>query len=53
MWKREKLYTQLAAANPNDPMLLDALGSAQVKQGKDAEAEATFVKAVQAAGRVP
>ncbi len=44
--KAETLYTQLLAANPNDPMLLDALGSAQVKQGKDAEAEATFVKAV-------
>jgi Flp pilus assembly protein TadD len=42
----EKLYTELLSANPNDPMLLDALGSAQVKQGKDAEAEATFVKAV-------
>jgi Flp pilus assembly protein TadD len=42
----EKLYTQLLIANPNDPLLLDALGSAQVKQGKDAEAEATFVKAV-------
>jgi tetratricopeptide (TPR) repeat protein len=42
----EKLYTELVAANPKDPMLLDALGSAQVKQGKDAEAEATFVKAV-------
>jgi Flp pilus assembly protein TadD len=42
----EKLYTELLAATPNDPLLLDALGSAQVKQGKDAEAEATFVKAV-------
>jgi tetratricopeptide (TPR) repeat protein len=42
----EKLYTQLLAANPNDPLLLDAVGSALVKQGKDAEAEATFVKAV-------
>jgi tetratricopeptide (TPR) repeat protein len=42
----EKLYTQLLAATPNDPVLLDALGSAQVKQGHDAEAEATFVKAV-------
>ena len=42
----EKLYTELLTANPTDPMLLDALGSAQVKQGKDAEAEATFVKAV-------
>ena len=44
--KAEQMYTQLLAANPDDPMLLDALGSAQVKQGKDAEAEATFVKAV-------
>ncbi len=42
----EKLYSELVAARPKDPMLLDALGSAQVKQGKDAEAEATFVKAV-------
>jgi len=42
----EKLYTSLLAARPNDPMLLDALGSAQVKQGHDVEAEATFVKAV-------
>jgi Flp pilus assembly protein TadD len=42
----EKLYAQLLAATPNDPVLLDALGSAQVKQGHDAEAEATFVKAV-------
>ncbi len=42
----EKLYMQLLAVTPNDPMLLDALGSAQVKQGHDAEAEATFVKAV-------
>jgi Flp pilus assembly protein TadD len=42
----EKLYVQLLAATPNDPVLLDALGSAQVKQGRNAEAEATFVKAV-------
>ena len=42
----EKLYTQLLAATPNDPVLLDALGSAQVKQGHDAEAEATLEKAV-------
>ena len=42
----ETLYTQLLAASPNDPLLLDALGSAEVKQGKDAEAEATLVKAV-------
>ena len=42
----EKLYTTLLAATPNDPVLLDALGSAQVKQGHDAEAEATLAKAV-------
>ncbi len=32
----EKLYTQLLATQPNNPMLLDALGSTQVKQGQDA-----------------
>ena len=42
----EKLYTTLLTATPNDPVLLDALGSAQVKQGHDAEAEATLAKAV-------
>ena len=42
----EQLYAELLIAKPNDPMLLDALGSAQVKQSHDAEAEATFVKAV-------
>jgi tetratricopeptide (TPR) repeat protein len=42
----EKLYTALLTTAPNDPMLLDALGSAQVKQGHDAEAETTLVKAV-------
>lgn len=42
----EKLYTELLAATPNDPVLLDALGSAQVKQGHDAAAEATLEKAV-------
>jgi tetratricopeptide (TPR) repeat protein len=42
----EKLYTSLLASSPNDPVLLDALGSTQVKQGRDAEAEATFEKAV-------
>jgi len=42
----EALYTGLLTARPNDPVLLDALGSAQVKQGRDAEAEATLVKAV-------
>jgi Flp pilus assembly protein TadD len=42
----EKLYAQLLVLTPSDPVLLDALGSAQVKQGHDAEAEATFEKAV-------
>ncbi len=42
----EKLYAQLLTARPNDPILLDALGSTQVKQGLDAEAEATFERAV-------
>lgn len=42
----EKLYSQLLAARPDDPLLLDALGSTQVKQNKDAAAEATFEKAV-------
>jgi tetratricopeptide (TPR) repeat protein len=44
--KAEALYTQLLAKTPNDPILLDALGSAQVKQGHDAQAEATLEKAV-------
>jgi tetratricopeptide (TPR) repeat protein len=43
----EELYTQLVAAQPNDPTLLDALGSAQVKQGKDGPAELTLAKAFQ------
>jgi Flp pilus assembly protein TadD len=42
----EKLYTFLLTATPNDPVMLDALGSAQVKQGHDADAEATLSKAV-------
>ncbi|MBW4037747.1 MAG: tetratricopeptide repeat protein [Acidobacteria bacterium] len=42
----EKLYTTLLTVTPNNPVLLDALGSAQVKQGRDAEAESTFEKAV-------
>jgi tetratricopeptide (TPR) repeat protein len=42
----EALYTQLLAATPNDPLLLDALGSAQVKHGEYAAAEATLKKAV-------
>ncbi len=44
--KAEQLDLQLLALRPNDPMLLDALGSAQVKQGQDAAAEATLEKAV-------
>jgi Flp pilus assembly protein TadD len=42
----EKLYSQLVANEPGDPTLLDALGSAQIKLGQDAEAQATFAKAV-------
>jgi Tfp pilus assembly protein PilF len=42
----EKLYTAVLATRPNDPVLLGALGSAQVKQGRDAEAEAMLEKAV-------
>lgn len=44
--KAEQLDEQLLAVRPNDPKLLDALGSTQVMQGKDAAAEATFEKAV-------
>jgi predicted Zn-dependent protease len=42
----EKLYTELVAAQPDDPTLLDALGSAQVKLGRDGAAEATLSTAV-------
>jgi Flp pilus assembly protein TadD len=42
----EKLYAGLVAAEPDDPTLLDALGSAQVKLGQDAAAEATLSRAV-------
>ncbi|MGA8937984.1 MAG: tetratricopeptide repeat protein [Acidobacteriaceae bacterium] len=42
----ETLYLQLLAARPNDPVLMDALGSTQVKQGHDAVAEGTFERAV-------
>jgi tetratricopeptide (TPR) repeat protein len=42
----QKLYEALVAASPQDPILLDALGSTLVKQGHDGEAEAVFVKAV-------
>lgn len=42
----ETLYTSLLSTTPDDPVLLDALGSAQVKQGHDAAAEATLEKAV-------
>ena len=44
--KAEELYAGVLQQKPNDPVLLDALGSAQVKQGKDAAAEATFSKAI-------
>jgi Flp pilus assembly protein TadD len=44
--KAEMLYKTLLVKRPSDPVLLDALGSAQVKQGHDAEAEATLEKAV-------
>ncbi len=43
----ETLYKELVAKQPDDPTLLDALGSAQVQQGNDAAAELTFGKAVQ------
>jgi tetratricopeptide (TPR) repeat protein len=42
----QKLYEALLVATPNDPIVLDALGSTLVKQQHDAEAEALFVKAV-------
>jgi tetratricopeptide (TPR) repeat protein len=42
----EKLYTALLTVTPNDPVLLDALGSVQVKESHDADAEATLEKAV-------
>jgi tetratricopeptide (TPR) repeat protein len=41
-----KLYAELVALLPEDPALLDALGSAQVHLGRDAEAESTLGKAV-------
>jgi tetratricopeptide (TPR) repeat protein len=43
----ETLYKELVAKLPDDPTLLDALGSAQVQQGKDASAELMLGKAVQ------
>ena len=43
----EALYRELVAKLPDDPTLLDALGSAQVQQGHDAAAELTLGKAVQ------
>jgi Flp pilus assembly protein TadD len=42
----EKLYTALAAAHPHDPTLWDDLGSAQVRQGEYAAAEASLTQAV-------
>ena len=44
--KSEELYLGLVKDDPADPTLLDALGSAQVKQGRDVEAQATLAKAV-------
>jgi len=41
------LYKELVAKLPDDPTLLDALGSAQVQQGHDASAELVLGKAVQ------
>ncbi len=41
-----KLYTELVAANPGDPSLLDALGGADVRLAHYAEAEAALSKAV-------
>ncbi len=43
----ETLYKELVAKFPDDPTLLDALGSAQVQQGHDGPAELTLAKAVQ------
>jgi tetratricopeptide (TPR) repeat protein len=45
--KAEILYTQLVKANPNDPLLLDDLGSLQVKMLDYSEAEKTLGQAVQ------
>ena len=43
----ETLYKELVTKLPDDPTLLDALGSAQVQQGHDASAELVLGKAVQ------
>jgi tetratricopeptide (TPR) repeat protein len=43
----ETLYKELVAKLPDDPTLLDALGSAEVQQGHDASAELVLGKAVQ------
>ena len=43
----ETLYKGLVAKLPDDPTLLDALGSAEVQQGHDASAELVLGKAVQ------
>jgi tetratricopeptide (TPR) repeat protein len=42
----EKIYLELVAVQPDDPTLLDALGSAEAKLGQDAAAQKTFTKAV-------
>jgi Flp pilus assembly protein TadD len=49
----EKLYAGLAEQNPQNPALLDSLGSAQVRQGEDAAAEATLAKSVAMRDRFP
>jgi Flp pilus assembly protein TadD len=41
----ERLYAELVSKMPNDPSLLDDLGSAQVRLGQYAEAEKTLTKA--------
>lgn len=41
----EKLYAQLLVSEPNDPSLLDDLGSAQVKLAQYPAAQATLTKA--------
>jgi Flp pilus assembly protein TadD len=44
--KAEPLYVALTAASPDDPKLLDDLGSVLVKEQKYAAAEVVFTKAV-------
>lgn len=42
----EPLYRALLAANPNDPVLMDALGGVLLRQAKYAESEQILLKAV-------